>query len=131
MRTLALALAVSAMGAADAAPAAVVTAPNVVSPSKLISCHAVKYRGPAISCSASYLPRIGELDPYLRLGPRGETSYGERGDYDGYAAAPRTLRYGDRWRRAGVECAMARSGLTCRNRDGHGFRLAKGDVRRF
>jgi hypothetical protein len=102
-----------------------------VSPSKRISCHAVKYGGPALECSSPDIRRIGELDPYFLLRRRGRTVYGQRGDYDGYNVRPRTLRYGAVWRRSGVTCRMRTSGLTCRNRSGHGFHLARGDVRRF
>jgi hypothetical protein len=42
-----------------------------------------------------------------------------------------TLRYGDTWKRPGIRCTMRTTGLRCRNLDGHGFRLAKGAVRRF
>jgi hypothetical protein len=41
------------------------------------------------------------------------------------------LRYGHRWRRAGLTCTSRRSGLTCRNRAGHGFRLSRQVQRRF
>jgi hypothetical protein len=57
--------------------------------------------------------------------------YGERGDYDGYSVRRRTLRYGATWWRSGVTCRMRTTGLTCRNRSGHGFHLARGDTRRF
>ena len=34
------------------------------------------------------------------------------------------LHYGKTWRAAGLTCAEAVEGLTCRNRDGHGFFLS-------
>jgi hypothetical protein len=43
----------------------------------------------------------------------------------------RVLRYGQRWRRAGRTCTSRRSGLTCRNGSGHGFRLSRQVQRRF
>lgn len=105
---------------------------NFVSPSKLISCISVKYGGRGIECSARYIPEIGELDTYYALEPRGRSRIGERGDYPGYAdAKQRTLHYGDTYTRNGIRCTMRRSGLTCRNRDTHGFHIAKGDLRRF
>lgn len=123
-------LTVCASGAA--ADAATLTAPNIVSPSGHISCRALKYGGPGIECSASYLPEIGMLDSYLGLRPRGRSAYGERGDFPGYRARTRTLRYGDVWKRRGTRCTMhASRGLRCSNLDGHGFVLVRGGVRRF
>jgi hypothetical protein len=46
-------------------------------------------------------------------------------------AHARVLRYGRRWQRAGLTCTSRRSGLTCRNRAGHGFRLSRQAQRRF
>ncbi len=103
-----------------------------VSPSGQIRCYAVKYGGKGIECHADYLERIGELDPYLGLEPRGRARHGERGDFPGFPnARERTLRYGDVYKRKGVRCKMRESGLRCRNRDRHGFHLAKGDTYRF
>lgn len=103
---------------------------NIVSPSKRISCYAVQ-RSSKIECMASYIPRVGEGDPYLGLRPRGEASLSGRSDYPGYFTRRRTLRYGDVWARPGIRCTMRRRGLTCRNRSRHGFHIAKGNVRRF
>ncbi len=115
-----------------AATAKTVHYKNFVSPSKLISCISVRYGGSGIECSAAYIPEIGELDTYYALEPRGKSKVGERGDYPGYEnAKQRTLDYGDTYKRNGIRCTMRRSGLTCRNRSGHGFHLAKGDLRRF
>ena len=112
--------------------AAVVTYRNVTSPSKLISCLAMKYGGPGVECSAPYLPRKYDLDPYFELHPHGKTKTGERGDYVGYPGAKQhTLRYGDTWKRPGIRCSMAANGLTCHNLDGHGFHMQKGHLRRF
>ncbi|WP_320669239.1 hypothetical protein [Patulibacter defluvii] len=135
VRTIAALTAAALLGPAAAAEARTVHADNIVSPTKLIRCYAVQYGG-GIECSASYLRRIGELDPYIALKPRGRARYGERGDYPGYTTARRTLHYGDRWqprRKArGISCTIrSASGLTCRNRDGHGFVLVNGGVRRF
>ena len=104
---------------------------NFVSPSKLISCISVKYGGRGVECSAPYLPRR-DLDPYYALEPHGKATAGERGDYPGYPNAKQhTLQYGDTYKRHGIRCTMRESGLTCRNRDAHGFHLAKGALRRF
>lgn len=131
LRRTGLAFAVALLTAAPAS-AAVVTYRNVISPSKQITCLAMKYGGPGIECSAPYLPRKYDLDPYYELHPHGRVKAGERGDYVGYPGALRhTLRYGDTWKRPGIRCSMTTSGLTCHNLDGHGFHLQKGHLRRF
>jgi len=117
-------------GGAVAAQARTVSHPNIVSPSKQISCYAVQ-DSQRIECMAPYLKRFGEGDPYLALSPRGRAVEGARGDFPGFSTPRRTLRYGDTWKRPGIRCTMRSSGLTCRNEDRHGFHVAKGDVRRF
>ena len=121
------------VGAALAPPAQARTVDykNIVSPTRQISCFAVRGRSREIECSAPYLPDIGELDTYLGLRPRGRSILAERGDYPGYTVPRRTLHYGDTWRRPGIRCTMRRSGLTCRNRDRHGFHIERDNVRRF
>jgi hypothetical protein len=37
-----------------------------------------------------------------------------------------TLAYGSTWARRGIQCESRRSGLSCTNRAGHGFTLARG-----
>jgi hypothetical protein len=116
-----------------AAPASakVVHFKNFHSPSGMIGCFALKYGGKGISCSAPYMPRH-DLDPYYALHPHGPADPGERGDYPGYPnQKDHTLKYGDTWKRTGIRCHMKQSGLTCRNKDGHGFHIAKGDLRTF
>ena len=103
---------------------------RIQSPSKQIHCYAVKY-GSGIECSAPYIKPIGELETFFALKAHGRSHIGERGDYPGYLVKERTLHYGDKWKRPGIRCTMKTSGMTCRNLDGHGFHLARGDVRRF
>jgi hypothetical protein len=43
-----------------------------------------------------------------------------------YDADAPTLAYGSTWRRGGITCESDESGLTCTNREGHGFALARG-----
>jgi hypothetical protein len=43
----------------------------------------------------------------------------------------RVLAYGRTFRRDGVACTSRRTGLTCRNRSGHGFFLSRERWRRF
>jgi hypothetical protein len=118
-----------------AAPAAakVVHYKRFHSPTGQIRCLLEKYGGRGIECSAPYLPPAEHgTDPYYGLQPRGEAIVAERGDFPGYPnAKDRTLRYGDTWNRRGIRCRMRESGLTCRNKDDHGFHMAKGDLRTF
>ena len=59
-----------------------------------------------------------------RAGPTcaGDTVYDPR--------AP-VLAYGSTWSLAGLSCASRATGLTCRNRDGHGFFLSRASWRVF
>src|SRR3954454_23068876 len=118
-----------------AAPAAakVVHYKRFHSPSGMIGCFAEKYDGHGIECFAPYLPpsKYGTA-PYYGLQPHGEAELAERGDFPGYPnSKEHTLKYGDTWKRRGIRCHMKESGLTCRNKDGHGFHMAKGDLRTF
>jgi hypothetical protein len=124
-----IALVACALAAAPAA-AKTIKATDVVSPTGLITCLAVKH-GSGIECTAPYLPDIGELDTYLALKPHGRAVLSERGDNPGFGHKQVKLRYGDTWRRPGIRCAMRTSGLRCRNLDDHGFSIARGAVRRF
>ena len=42
-----------------------------------------------------------------------------------------TLRYGRSLRRGSITCTSRLSGVTCKNRRGHGFRISRGGYRRF
>ena len=129
-RWILLIAALGTLGGAGTGSARTVSHQNVVSPSKLISCYAVQ-RSSRIECMAPYLPDVGQGDTYLGLRPRGRAILAARSDYPGYFSRRRTLRYGDVWSRRGVRCVMRRRGLTCRNRDRHGFHIQRGRVRRF
>ena len=56
---------------------------------------------------------------------------GDPGPFLGYQDHPRTLAYGRHWSGAGIRCTSAKRGLTCRNRDGHGFFLSRARWHRF
>jgi hypothetical protein len=129
-RAIAVGVTVLMAGIAGMASAKTVTAYNVVSPSKLISCWAV-LQSTEIECTAPYLPDVGDLDSYFSLRPHGTAKLAQRGDFPGHSTPRRTLRYGDTWVRPGIRCAMRTTGLTCRNRDSHGFHIQKGHTRRF
>jgi hypothetical protein len=117
-------------GSCAIASAKTVTTYNVVSPSKLISCWAV-LQSTEINCTAPYLPDIGDLDSYFALRPTGKSALAQRGDFPGHSTPRRTLRYGDIWKRTGIACRMRTTGLTCRNRDNHGFHIQRGNTSRF
>jgi hypothetical protein len=55
---------------------------------------------------------------------------GDPGPLVGEAGA-RVLAYGTTWRHGAVSCSSAVTGLTCRNRSGHGFFLSRAHSRRF
>ena len=130
-RRMVAAVAVVTMAASGAvASAKTVTSYNVVSPSKLISCWAV-LQSTEINCSARYIPEIGELDTYYALRPNGKSRVSERGDFPGHSTPRRTLQYGDIWKRTGLACSMRKTGLTCRNRDNHGFHIQREHTYRF
>lgn len=48
-----------------------------------------------------------------------------------FASRARVLAYGRTWRGGGIACTSRRTGLTCRNRRGHGFFLSRARWRSF
>jgi hypothetical protein len=132
MSRLPLAAVLAALALAAPAQAKTVQAHSIVAVGDQISCWALlPAAGRGIECTAAFLPDLGELDPYLALSAHGRATEGERGDYPGYPGRPTRLRDGDRWTSKGVRCRLVGAGLTCRNRDGHGFVLRRGAIRRF
>jgi hypothetical protein len=125
-----LAMALLALGLSATASAKTVTYKSITGPNQQISCFAVM-GSTEIECSATFVPEIGELDTYHALRARGKSTLSERGDYPGYNVRRRTLHFGDTWKRPGIRCTMRRTGLTCRNRDDHGFHLQRDHIRRF
>ena len=71
----------------------------------------------------------------IDLSPSGRASVpgcaSDPGPFLGYQQHSRTLAYGRQWSGAGMRCTSARRGLTCRNRDGHGFFLSRARWHRF
>ncbi len=57
----------------------------------------------------------------------------DEGDAGPFAGGPTAfvLGYGKTWSGGGLSCTSAVSGLTCRNKDGHGFFLSRGNWRQF
>jgi hypothetical protein len=60
----------------------------------------------------------------MRVRGRATTRY--VGDREGHTPrVRRVLRYGQTWRSRGFRCTSRRSGVTCRNRDRHGWWLGR------
>jgi len=147
-RFFSAALVVGAVGAilASAAGSATVL-PGIRSPSGNIRC--LYQPGPPafLWCSigkADYAkkltaycaqPKIGVDWAGFTLGTRGKGSVECSGGtlYDPSTQHPRyvTLAYGKTWRHAGFTCASAVSGVTCRNRAGHGLFVSRQSWRAF
>ncbi|HEU5213867.1 MAG TPA: DUF6636 domain-containing protein [Gaiellaceae bacterium] len=64
------------------------------------------------------------------MGPRGKAGPTCAGDTVYDRRAP-TLAYGSTWSYGGITCTSRSTGLTCRNRDGHGFFLSRRSWRVF
>lgn len=61
----------------------------------------------------------------LVLGPTGEAEP-NCGSDTVYDPGVPTLAYGSTWGRGGIVCESAERGLSCTNREGRGFTLARG-----
>jgi hypothetical protein len=100
-------------------------------PSGNIACNrGVPISGePGISCVvfSESSPTKGQRSWWMR--PRGRASV--RFVLGNIGTDVRVLRYGRSWSRAGITCTSRSAGLTCRNRDGHGFTLSREQQRRF
>lgn len=68
----------------------------------------------------------------VRIGARGLPRFVCHGDTVlPPPGARHRVPYGTTVRRGGIRCTVARTGVTCRNRAGHGFTLARERVRLF
>jgi hypothetical protein len=118
------------------------------------SPRAIRIRTPSghIACEYQYLPPLGlrcDVDGGIKpLPPKPKSCefdwgagffIGERGRASVVCTSgainfppQTTLRYGRTWRKlGGFSCTSRKSGLTCRNKSGHGFFLSKERSRRF
>ena len=77
-----------------------------------------------MSCFSAGIPSK-ELDGFIELKAHQPARVGERGDSPWRQGNMRRLNPGDRWRRAGVTCAIALAKrpdvVKCLNQDGDGF----------
>jgi hypothetical protein len=64
------------------------------------------------------------------LSPRGRATIVCAGD-TAVNKRTRALRYGSKWSRGGFTCTSKKTGLSCRNRSGHGFVLSRAHSYRF
>ena len=66
----------------------------------------------------------------MSMGPRGRARIICASD-SVFAESARVLQYGSTLRRGSFTCVARRTGLRCRNRDGHGFQLSRTRSTRF
>jgi hypothetical protein len=123
-------LLIALLGLAVLAPtaAAQTSRAKVVQFGSSTSCYAtVPAEGRGIVCSSDALkagPKTHGLDPFLSLKPHGRAAFGGRGDYGGYTVKrPAQLHVGDTWIWHGITCTFGKDGMSCLNRDDHGFNL--------
>jgi hypothetical protein len=123
---------VAALLLVPSAQAKTVKGKSITTQGDRINCFAVMpIAGGGIECHSVYIPEIGELDSYFGLKRRGRAHLSERGDYPGFNVRPKRVFPGDRWVWKGVRCRIGKRSVTCRNRSGHGFRIAPNGTRRF
>ena len=120
-------------GGLSASVSAEVPAPVVqrgfLTPSRNIACNAGPYRGQALlDCTVSSVgTHRGQKLWYVRV-------YGRAGSgvlASNAATDFPTLPYGRTWVWHGIRCVARRTGLTCTNRDRHGFFLSRERQRIF
>jgi hypothetical protein len=101
------------------APAPASAAADFRTPNKAAYCR-IAHGGAVLVC---WTPNDGFT---VRMGRRRRPSTAYVLGHQGFQPrVRRVLRFGDRWRRSGFRCASRRSGLTCRNRAGHGWWLGR------
>jgi len=125
-------------------PSASPTTEYFTTPSRNIAC-AYSSRGALLGCRIkSGLKPVPpthtctEGDPVydrIFLGASGravvQKCAGDPGIFIGLPARPPVLAYGKTWSGGGLSCTSAFTGLTCRNRSGHGFFLSRDRWRQF
>jgi hypothetical protein len=147
-RLLALTVVVCALGAAPASLAGPATVlPGFRSPSGNIKCLYLPGSPAFVYCSiakAGYArklvaycaqPKIGVDWAGFTLGPKGKGSVECSGGvmYDPSTQHPRyvTLAYGNAWKHGVFTCSAAATGITCKNRSGHGLFVSRQSWRAF
>lgn len=144
-KLLTVMLAVTALTAGPALAGAAIAPDSLVqfrSPTGKIGCVATNMDGPfSLRCDVatpSYTrpprPRTCPLDfggygDSFTLSARARAVWTCHGDTT--LGAGRVLRYGRTWSWGPFRCTMRTSGITCRNRGGHGFVLSQQRAARF
>jgi hypothetical protein len=132
-------MAVAAVLAAPAAGARSLSTKTFLTPSKNIACayYPASITGRAVfrcDLMSGLHPRPArhcDVDwTGASMAPRGKAGPTCAGDTVYDRSAP-VLAYGKSWFYGGITCASRATGLTCRNRDGHGFFLSRQSWRVF
>jgi hypothetical protein len=115
---------------------------NFQTPSGNIGCGYAKFAGERADLRCEIVSGIRPLPPHparcgegdwgraVGMGPTGRPSRFCITDTVMDPRAP-VLAYGRAWRRGPFRCASQDTGLTCRNRDGHGWFLSRAVTRLF
>jgi hypothetical protein len=81
------------------------------------TCHDLDYSGKRMSLRSTGTAMV-------------DVCAGDPGPFLLEAKAP-VLAYGSKWHGSGITCASRPAGLTCKNRDGHGFFMSRARSYRF
>jgi len=96
-------------------------------PSAFIECGVLPDLKPPIPKSGSACQHLDYVGNRVGLAVTGKVQLlpcaGDAGPFAAPANAP-VLHYGKTWSAGGISCKEATSGLTCRNKSGHGFFLS-------
>lgn len=115
---------------------------NFKLPSGNIGCGYAKFTGETANLRCEIISRLVPMPPKPRQCTEGvwgrAVGMAPTGRAAGYCisdtvmepTAP-VLQYGRTWARGGFTCTSRSTGLTCRNRDGHGWFLSRGSSRIF
>ena len=104
------------------------------SPSALVQCGVSSGLKPPIPKSGAACKHLDYVGNRVSLSVTGQVELVPcAGDAGPFADPAHTvfLHYGKTWNAPGLGCKAAASGLTCRNRDGHGFFLSLRSWRTF
>lgn len=104
------------------------------SPPAMVECGVATGLRPPIPKSGVACQHLDYVGNRVSLAPTGRVQLVPcAGDAGPFGEPGRTvfLHYGRSWSADGIACRVAESGLTCRNRDGHGFFLSLRSWRTF
>jgi hypothetical protein len=110
-------------------PTPVVVQRGFLTPSRNIACNAGPNRGQALLVCTVFSAATGRGQKLWHVRKYGRAGSGVLASNAATDFPP--LRYGRTWLWHGIRCASRRTGLTCTNRDRHGFFLGRGGQRIF